>query len=515
MIMINMSAYAIGITDNDIKKVLDKLDEVLAKRSVYINKRESNIDSLKNLYKGAKNDIVQLDVIMQIAQEYNGFENDSALYYYTMGLNVARQNDLDSMALRFRLNRAMILPLAGFVKDAVNEYEAVGEKPIHLSDLELYYASGRQMYSYIASFYPRYPEVFDYWNEKAIDCQTQLINILMPDTPKYMLNEGEYFYSIGEYSKSEAILMELMNLVARDSNVFAIASHIVSDIAKERSEKNKFVYYLALSAIADVKSATLEVVSLQELGEYLYEIGDVERAYNYSSIALDNAVECNALMRMIQTSKALPIIEKAHKAEIQSSKNRIYTIMAIMSLLMIVLVVTLVFLRREMHRLSVLRGRLEKANHIKDVYISQFMNLCSIYMDKLHQFCQLAHRKITNGKVDELLRLTKSGKFVEEQSREFYAVFDDAFLHIYPDFVASVNLLLRDDEQIVLGGDEKLNTDLRILAFMRLGVEESTRIAQVLNYSVNTIYTYRNKMKNKAINRDTFETDVMKISSVK
>ena len=58
---------------------------------------------------------------------------------------------------------------------------------------------------------------------------------------------------------------------------------------------------------------------------------------------------------------------------------------------------------------------------------------------------------------------------------------------------------------------ELLNTDLRILAFMRLGIEDSSRIARVLNYSLNTIYAYRNRMKARAIDRETFEKDVMNI----
>ncbi len=76
-----------------------------------------------------------------------------------------------------------------------------------------------------------------------------------------------------------------------------------------------------------------------------------------------------------------------------------------------------------------------------------------------------------------------------------------------------VNALLLPDCQIELKDGEKLNTDLRILAFMRLGIEESARIAQVLNYSLNTIYAYRNRLKARAINRDTFEADIMKIDS--
>ena len=96
---------------------------------------------------------------------------------------------------------------------------------------------------------------------------------------------------------------------------------------------------------------------------------------------------------------------------------------------------------------------------------------------------------------------------------EFYQAFDEAFLHIYPNFVDSVNALLRPEERITLGDNENLNTDLRILAFMRLGIEDSPRIAQVLNYSLNTIYAYRNRLKARALNRDTFEQDVASLGS--
>ena len=123
-------------------------------------------------------------------------------------------------------------------------------------------------------------------------------------------------------------------------------------------------------------------------------------------------------------------------------------------------------------------------------------------------------RKISAGKSEDLLKLTKTGKLVEEQSKEFYEVFDDAFLNIYPSFVEDVNALLCPDKQLTLREGEKLNTDLRILALMRLGIEDTSRIAQMLNYSVYTIYTYRNKFKSRAVNRETFEADIMKIKSI-
>jgi len=80
--------------------------------------------------------------------------------------------------------------------------------------------------------------------------------------------------------------------------------------------------------------------------------------------------------------------------------------------------------------------------------------------------------------------------------------------------VEDVNSLLLPEKKLTMRDGEKLNTDLRILALMRLGIEDTSRIAQMLNYSVYTIYTYRNKFKSRAIDRDSFEEEVMRIKSI-
>ena len=97
------------------------------------------------------------------------------------------------------------------------------------------------------------------------------------------------------------------------------------------------------------------------------------------------------------------------------------------------------------------------------------------------------------------------------EQKEFYANFDNAFLHLYPDFVTEFNRLLQPEERFIMKPGELLNTELRIFAIIRLGIDDSSKIANFLHYSINTIYTYRNKVKNKAINRENFEEEIMKI----
>lgn len=167
-----------------------------------------------------------------------------------------------------------------------------------------------------------------------------------------------------------------------------------------------------------------------------------------------------------------------------------------------------------MHKLSNARKKLHDANATKDEYMGQFLELCSVYMKRLDSFNKMVNRKLSLGQVDDLIKMTKSSRFSDEQHREFYQAFDLAFLKIYTTFIDDVNQLLRPEERYNIETPGSLNTELRIYALIRLGIFDSTKIAEFLKYSVNTIYTYRNKIKNKAIDRANFEENIMKIGVI-
>ncbi len=489
------------------EKALAELDRALDRRTVYIDARQKHIDSLiSQLDSAVKPDS---GLLMDIADAYTGFDNDSALAYLQRGIDTT-----EGLAeMEFRWRHASLLPLAGFFAMALDEYASISPDSIPAGKLAGYYDAGRQMNSYIATFFKMYPEVYTLRQNSALEMQKKLLDILPRESAEYKFNLGEYNFLTGQTVKAAVLLGEIVDIEPPGSKFRARAAHHLSTIAKAGDDEDSYIYYLAQSAIDDVLSATREVASLQELGASVNAEGDVPRAHRYLSTAVANAVECGAPLRMIDSSKSLPIIERAHSAHIGAWRRTMYWIMGVMAVLVLVLVGTLLFLRHEMRKMRSLQAKLRGANYAKDIYISQFLQLCSIYMDKLNQFCKITVRKIAAGQADELFRMAKSGKFVEEQSNEFYDIFDNAFLHIYPTFIEEVNSLLRPEERIELREGEKMNTDLRILAFMRLGIEDSSRIAQVLNYSLNTIYAYRNRLKARALNRERFEEDVMKINS--
>ena len=499
---------AIAISDNDVNEVLRRLDIELAQSDRYMSKRLALTDSLHEIY--ARQPDVHATSAM-LARAYISFNNDSALTFYSRSIELAFAQGDTATANVYRLERMALLPLGGFISEALSEFNSFNPKELPDSLLPLYYDSGRQMYSYLSSFYPAFKNFQDMYHSKAMECQALLLTSIPESSHRHQLNLGEHHYHKNEHSIAKAILKRLIEQLPEDDNLYARATHIIADIALAENAMNDYTYYITLSAISDVKCATLEITSLQELGQLMMKKNDVKRAHTYLYSALKNAVECHAESRMLQVSETLPLIESLHQSELDASRRRIYLVMIVMALTVIALIFVLASLRKQAHKQELLQNHLEETNRIKEAYISQFLNLCSIYMDKLNQFCKIANRKISTGNVDDLYKMTRSGKFIEDQSHEFYQVFDNAFLHIYPNFVEKVNALLREECRITPTDNERLNTDLRILAFMRLGIDESARIAQILNYSVYTIYTYRHKLKTRAINRDTFEADIMSI----
>lgn len=495
-----------------VDKALKQLDSELSLRERYINRRQTYADSLRrSLALTERGSRQWLATVAEIGQTYSAFNNDSALVYFTLGLDEARGAGLDEPAANFAVRRAQSLAVGGHLHDALGVLAEIDTTDMSSARRRIYYGATRQLYSYISTSYDHSSASYDFWQNKAVEAQRHLLQTMEEGSTEYALNLAEYHYSRNEYAQSRRLLMALLVKINADSAEYAIACHILAEIARARGDADEYIYYLTQSAISDTRRANLEVTSIQELGGALFEKGATGRAHRYLSLALKNAVESQSSVRMGQISQLMTVVENVHNAHTASWRRTMWVFIIVLTVLVIGLATLLILLNRQLRKAAQMKARLETANKTKEVYMSQFLTLCSVYMDKLKQLCSLTNRKISAGQIDELYKITKSGKFIEEQSREFYSVFDNAFLHIYPDFLRQVNALLRPDCQISLAKGELLNSDLRILAFMRLGIDDANRVAQILNYSVNTIYAYRNKLRNRAISRDTFESDIMAI----
>ncbi len=496
------------------ESVLSQLDNALQNQSVYMTQKEAAIDSLKSsLHAPNLDQSRRFQLNYNLGKSYELFVTDSAMKYFDRSLLVADSLRNDAFKNEVYISKSMVLAVSGMYKEALELFDGINRNTLSDNQLVDYYNCGRQIYSFLSTYTKAEPYVGEY-EKKQYLYRDSILMVLPPNSFEYKLYEAEQQYGTGQHANAELILQTLLRQVAETSNIYARAAFTLATIYKDEGNDELYLYYLALSALSDVKASVKENAALQNLALYLYQKGDIARAYQYIKYSLDDAVFCNARLRAVEISTVLPVINAAYQMKAEEQRHQMLLFLILVSFLSIFLIIALFWIYKQMKKLTSTKNKLRQANHIKEEYIGHFLNLCSLYIEKLDRFRSTVNRKIMAGQIEELLKITKSSQFASMEQKEFYASFDSAFLQIYPDFVSELNKLLQPNERFVLKSGELLNTELRIFAIIRLGIDDSSKIANFLHYSINTIYTYRNKVKSRAVDREKFEENLMKIGAV-
>lgn len=404
--------------------------------------------------------------------------------------------------------------IAGFYAEAHEEFQNIEKSALPENLLPEFFECGYRLYSFAlnsivegGNYYDRYYSSTEYFRKKWISS-------LPENSTVRRLYEAEQAICDKKPTSAKTIVADLLSSLSPESNNYALACAFMAKIYRSEGNLQESMNYFALSAISDIRSSVKENQSIYDLSMLLYKEGDIEHAYKYIFTSLEDAAFCNAQMRVYNVSAMLPVIEQQHHDETKRHERMLMTYIIISLILLLGLAIAVWFLIKQMKKLTRTRAKLKEANMTKDEYMGQFLELCSIYMKRLDSFTKMVNRKLTSGQTDDLIKMIKSQRFGDEQRSTFYKEFDNAFLKIYTTFVDDVNALLRPEERFDIDTPGTLNTELRIYALLRLGIEDSSKIAEFLRYSVNTIYAYRNKMKNRAVDRENFERDVMKIGYI-
>ena len=160
-------------------------------------------------------------------------------------------------------------------------------------------------------------------------------------------------------------------------------------------------------------------------------------------------------------------------------------------------------------QLQVTYSELKESDQIKAMYVGRYMEMSSLLIDRFDSWRKALNQQFKNNEIAKVQQELASHHFTQEQLATFYRNFDEAFLNIFPNFINDVKQLLVDGTEFRIKSGEQLNTDLRVLCCIRLGITDSAKIASFLRYSLSTIFNARTRMRNLAKgDRDSFEKKV-------
>lgn len=454
----------------------------------------------------------KMDLVRKIVRGYLHRNVDSVLAYSKLGEGIASSVGDYESEVRFKIGAISSMPLTGQIHEAIVLIDSLMSLPLSTSvRLELFSAA-RLAHLKILSIYSDL-NVDETYFAKFLLFNDSVMSNENPESSEYKKILGTYYMGQNRLNLAYETLSDYVDSVDFVSDEYVEGQSLLAILSFLRGRHEEWVHRTIMIAEAEALLGNLDSENLRYLANAMYEYGDVERAHRFVMLSHWFISRSGANQRGVHVAKAIPKIIDSYRKE--NAKNY-YVMCALCFCLVLIAILILIIFRnkaRDLKRLRDLSDQLANANSVKEAYIAQFMSLCSTYIERIEGYNKMLSRKLLAGQMEEVCNIVKSDKFVESQIELFYDIFDKAFTHIYPTFIADVNNLLIDAKTFNVGDGDKLTSELRILAFMRLGIDDNAQMARFLRLSLNTVYTYRNRMKSKAKNRDTFERDIAKIGS--
>lgn len=520
---------AINRTDS----LLQELDRVLGRRGEYDQNKIQRINGLKQQLKGVSQS-KRYALYAQICTEYEKFVYDSASTYITrLQKESYRLQDPERIAFS-KTKLGFIYLSAGMFNEALDTLLTINHNNLPDSLRSNYFGILARCYFDLAdynsddSFTTVYTNIGLHYIDSALRLSSER-------SQQFMALSAMKYVRTNHLDSAKQVLMYMISNLKLSDPDLAIAASTLGHVYRLEGNSEEAIKMHIRAAIADNMASTKETLAILRLAELLYPKGDVTRAYDYVKIAMDDANFYGARHRKVQVAAIFPIIEgnKLGTAERQRRLLFIYAILITVSSVVIVSFAVIIYKQsrkiriadrniqaanQSLHEANTLLQEVNKhlmeANKIKEEYIGYYFNINSEYLMKISAFKQGVENKLMTKKFDDI-RLVVNNINLKKEREDLYLSFDRVFLKLFPDFVSTFNSLFKEEDQVELKDGQLLNTELRIFALIRMGIHDTEKIAKILDYSINTIYNYKARIKSKSlVPNEEFERHIMQIKAI-
>ena len=529
-----------SITQLSLSELYTLLDRSIKNSKQYTKAKERRLSVLRRQYEGISNLQARYELADGLYREYYSYSNDSALVWLGRGLELAKALKRNDLLNNRRLLLANQYGLSGFYNEAIFHFQQIPLDQLSREDLINYYFVGSHFYGDLAFFSKDSQVEQQYYH--LVDRYSDSLNAIAPhNSIPYLWRKTERLNNSERYQEALKTSTLWEKQVSYGTHDYAIMAFFRAEIYRKMKNRDEQKRWLAISALCDINSAVMDQSSLWNLANLLSEDGDNDRAYQYMDFSWTCVSHFSTHMHGWLVSPILTLINNNYRDSLQSANHHLMLLIVVVSLLSIILLGIIFYVQHKRTQLAKARNELKSinsrleilneqlsnantllsstnhqlsdANKMKDEYIGKFLSTCSEYIDKLDNYRIKVNRKLKARQYNDLLKMTETDELKSNELNELFYNFDTVFLHLFPNFVNDFNALLQPEHRIHIAHGGQLTTDLRIFALIRLGIEESSRIAEFLNYSPNSIYNYRARIKKKALcDRNEFEKLVKNIT---
>jgi len=506
------------------------LKNEIAQKEIYVRHKGDAIAKLRQslAHAGSMPLTEQFDLYNALYHQYKVFINDSAFKYATRLIETAGKLHDRSRLGYARIKLSFILNSSGMFKETFDSLSVVDPRYLADSTKINYYWLFGKAYSDLNAYNKGnlYEKHYLDLNQRYLD---SALHLCAPQSYQYYYLTAVKNGQIHNYPKVIDTIEELFrthpNLTypQRAVNYYDLANAYRGVNAEEKSMR-----CVIMSSLSDIRAATKETAAMYTLARLLYDRGDVTNAYLFIQQALNDAQFYGARQRMVEIGAILPLVASAALNQSESQRRLWLGYGVGLSVLVAVLVLFAYVSTRQLKKLKAAElkikeanttlqetnRQLSEANKIKEEYIGYYFSINSEYLEKMESFKRSVDQKLIHKKYDDIKFIVNNIN-ARRDREELYHSFDKVFLKLFPDFVKTFNSYFHKEDQFVVREGQLLNTELRIFALIRMGITDTDDIARIMDYSVNTIYAYKTKIRNKSIlPNEEFDRKIMEIQAM-
>ena len=477
-----------------IRELLVKLDST----DVYAANKERALEDAKSRLSGLS-DVEYYKLCYDIAKSYSKYKLDSSLVYIDKAIETARKAGRDSLMFEAEFKKAGILYSSGFNTEALETLHTIPGSKMKGGLLVSYYNAWTELYHSLyngshepAAYRKKYRACYNEYRDS-------LLSVLDTANVLYLRNMERKEARAGNYAEARrynAIRMSMIGDTKSPDYATCLYDRFMIAYFYERKLTGEAIDNLFEAAIIEVGDCNYDIASLLRVEAYLIDINEVSAAKKVSDYYYASLHTLGSRQRIIDGGEQAIRINDRNSRLLQKKNSDFKAALVFISLLFVALLLTLFVINNSRIKITRLKDNLERSGRISKGYVGVVFQLYSSYIKRLDVFRTKVHSTLKKGRLEQALELTSpSGDIALEERRELFRNFDSAFVDIFPDFMETVNSCLKPEDRIVPKKTEILNNELRMLALMKLGIKDSTEIADLLHCSVKTVYNLRSMIK--------------------
>jgi hypothetical protein len=518
--------FSITFAKSGADSLLNQLNVTLEKRNTFLNEKLQRIELLKQNVRGAQpND--RFDLYLKIYDEYKSFIYDSAFRYARKLQDIAyAMHDFQKIA-NSKIKLSFVLVSSGLFNEALDTLRTLRSAKLPEKLRAEYYALMART-SYDLSDFNRDDFYSTRYNVRGNAYMDSAMALLPKNSSRYFQMNGLKYLHLRNVASAQQSFESMINNFKLTDSDFAVAASTLSFIYFYNGQPAKSKEMLIRAAIADIRSCTKETLATLNLADMLYKEGDIDNAYTYVKVALEDANFYGARHRKVQVAAVFPVIEGQQLSMVESRRKMLFLYSSVITVLSLITIAFAIIIYKQFKNLREAKKviseanriltetnhQLGDANKIKEEYIWYYFNTTADYINKLDALKKTMDIKLMTKKLEDL-RFTVDSINIKKEREDLYHNFDMVFLKLFPDFVTVFNSFFKEADRIVLKEHQLLNTELRIFALFRMGIHDHEKIAKILDYSVTTIYTYKTRIRSKSLlPNDEFDRAIMAIRAI-